>query len=140
MSNTSAAPAGVPVLDGVSHHPSQVSVAETVEALVGQIENVGAKVFAVIDQAMEARHVGLKLRPTQMVIFGNPVAGTPIMKAAPLAALDLPLKILVWQDDQGQVWLTHLDADWLASRYGLSPDLAKPLGAAEALASKVSSG
>ena len=71
---------------------------------------------------------GLSLRETTLVIFGNPAAGTPVMAAAPLAALDLPLKILVWQDDDGAVWMTHLDPAWLAARYGLAQELTAPLG------------
>lgn len=139
MSEPSAAGAGAVVPDGVSNYPSKRSVAETVQALLIEIEDAGAKLFAVIDQAGEAKKVGLGLRSTQLILFGNPVAGTPIMKAAPLAGLDLPLKILVWEDDRGQVWMTSLDSGWLAARYGLTPPLAKPLGAAHALASKVSS-
>ncbi|HEX4862633.1 MAG TPA: DUF302 domain-containing protein [Acidimicrobiales bacterium] len=139
MSDPSGAPAGVPVLGGVSHHPSRRSVVETVQQLVAEIEDAGAKLFMVIDQAAEAKKVGLGLRQTHLILFGNPVAGTPVMQAAPLTALDLPLKILVWADDDGQVWMSHVDADWLVARYGLSQALAKPLGAAGVLASKASS-
>ena len=139
MSEPLGAVAGAVIPDGVSNYPSRRSVDETVQQLLVEIENAGAKLFAVIDQAAEAKAVGLGLRPTRLVLFGNPVAGTPIMKAAPLAALDLPIKILVWEDDRGQVWMTNLDAGWLTARYGLTPQLAKPLGAAGALASKISS-
>jgi uncharacterized protein (DUF302 family) len=103
-----------------------------VERLSAAIREAGAKVFAVIDQAVEAQAVGLPLRPKHLPIFGNPVAGTPIMESAPVAALDLPLKILVWVDDEGQVWMTYLSADWLARRHGLSKDLGRRLSAPEA--------
>ena len=139
MSEPAGDPAGAVVPDGVSNYPSLHSVADTVQQLLEEIENAGAKLFAVIDQAAEAKRVGLGLRPTQLILFGNPVAGTPVMKSAPLAALDLPLKILVWEDDRGQVWMTYVDSGWLAARYGLTPQLAKPLGAAGALASKAGS-
>lgn len=138
MTQPSSAPAGTTSVGGVTHHRSRHPVNQTTEKLLSAIEAAGAKVFAVIDQTAEARRVGLDLRPTQLVLFGSPVAGTPIMKAAPVAALDLPLKILVWEDDSGEVWMTHLGADWLAARYDLPPDLAKPLRAPSALATKVS--
>ena len=125
--------------DGVVSKRSPFSVDETVSRLTEVIEAAGAKVFAVIDQAAEARKVGLSLRDTQLVIFGNPVAGTPIMAAVPLAALDLPLKILVSADDSGRVWMTYLDRNWLTSRYDLSYQLSSSLAAPAVLAAKVAS-
>ena len=85
----------------------------------------GIKLFAVIDHSGEAQAVGLELRDTKVVIFGSPKAGTPVMQAAPLAALDLPLKVLVW-DDGGQTKLTYTPPAALAARYGLSDELAAP--------------
>ena len=126
--------------DGILSKRSPFSVAETVSRLTDVMKATGAKVFAVIDQAAEARNVGLKLRETQLVIFGNPVAGTPVMEAEPLAALDLPLKIVVSEDDDGKVWMSYLDRNWLASRYDLSVQLASPLAAPAVLAAKVASG
>ncbi len=123
--------------DGIVSKRSPFGVAETVSRLTDVMQAAGAKVFAVIDQAAEARQVGLKLRETQLVIFGNPVAGTPVMEAEPLAALDLPLKILVSADDEGKVWMSYLDRNWLASRYDLSVQLAGPLAAPAVLAAKV---
>jgi uncharacterized protein (DUF302 family) len=123
--------------DGIVSKRSPFSVGETVHRLTDVMEATGAKVFAVIDQAAEARGVGLKLRETQLVIFGNPVAGTPVMEAEPLAALDLPLKIVVSEDDDGKVWMTYLDRNWLASRYDLSVQIASPLAAPAVLAAKV---
>lgn len=93
--------------------------------------------FAVIDHSGEAEQVGLPLRDTKLMIFGNPLAGTPVMQAAPLAALDLPLKILVWADEAGAVWMTFLSAAWLAERHDLSDDLAIALTAPEKFANKV---
>jgi uncharacterized protein (DUF302 family) len=83
-------------------------------------------VFAVIDQSAEARQAGLSLRDTTLVIFGNPSAGTPVMDAAPLAALDLPLKVLIW-DDTGQTKVSYWSPAVLAARYRLNPALAKNL-------------
>lgn len=104
------------------------SVPDTVSKLTGMINAKGMKLFAVIDQSAEARQAGLSLRETTLVIFGSPAAGTPVMAAAPLAALDLPLKVLVW-DDEGQTKLTYTPPATLAARYGLSDDLAARLGA-----------
>ena len=104
-------------------------MAVTIDRLTAAIEKAGAKVFAVIDHSGEAKNVGLPLRDTKVVIFGSPRAGTPVMQAQPLAALDLPLKILVWVDDQDQVWMSFASPAWLADRYGLTEDAARPLAA-----------
>ena len=98
------------------------SVGDTVTRLVEMVEARGMKVFAVIDQAEEARQAGLHLRPTTLVVFGNPVAGTRVMDAVPLAALDLPLKVLVWADGN-RTQISYLSPTALGTRYGLSPDL-----------------
>ena len=98
------------------------SVPETVARLEAMISAGGLKLFAVVDHSGEARAAGLELRDTKLVIFGSPVAGTPVMQAAPLAALDLPLKVLVWAgEDQTNVSYTPPGA--LAARYGLSDEL-----------------
>ena len=110
---------------------------ETVQGLREAIEGAGARVFAVIDQTAEAVGAGLSLRATQLLIFGNPAAGTPVMAAAPVSALDLPLKILVWSDDDGQVWMTYLSGDWLAARYGLEERMAAALSAPDAITAKL---
>jgi len=132
-------PAGTIATDGVVHRRSHLSVTDTVARLLEAVDAAGAKVFAVIDQAGEAERAGLVLRETKLVIFGNPAGGTPVMQAAPLAALDLPLKILVWSDDAGAVWMTYIAADWLVRRYELSVDLAGPLSAPEVLTGRVAS-
>ena len=107
-------------------------VADTVSKLTGMISAKGIKLFAVIDQSAVARQAGLSLRETTLVIFGSPAAGTPGMAAAPLAALDLPLKVLVWDDD-GQTKVSYYSPDALAARYDLGADLAGNLAAVNAL-------
>jgi uncharacterized protein (DUF302 family) len=121
-------------MSGVVHRRSPFPVAETVDRLTRAIGAAGAKVFVVVDHSGEAERAGLSLRDTKLVVFGNPAAGTPAMAASPLAALDLPLKILVWEDDAGDVWSSYLDAAWLADRHGLDAQLAAPLAAADRLA------
>jgi uncharacterized protein (DUF302 family) len=107
-------------------------VADTVSRLTGILSAKGMKVFAVIDQSAEAAEAGLRLRETTLVVFGNPAAGTPVMEAAPLAALDLPLKLLIW-DDGGQAKVSYYSPGALAARYGLSADLAAKLAGIDAL-------
>ena len=108
------------------------SVAATVSRLTGILAAKQMKVFAVIDQTEEARGAGLKLRETTLVIFGNPVAGTPVMDAAPLAALDLPLKVLIWADGT-RTNVTYYSPAALAARYGLSAELAANLAGIDPL-------
>jgi uncharacterized protein (DUF302 family) len=111
---------------------SPLPVADTVSKLTGMISAKGMKLFAVIDQSAEARQAGLSLRETTLVIFGSPAAGTPVMAAAPLAALDLPLKVLVW-DDEGQTKVSYYAPAALAARHHISPDLATNLAGINAL-------
>lgn len=117
---------------GVTSKPSPRSVAETVTRFVAMLGAKGVKVFDVIDQAAEARAVGLALRETVLVIFGNPAAGTPVMAAAPLAAIDLPLKVLIW-DDAGQTTVSYDGPATLVERHHLSPDLARNLAVIDPL-------
>jgi uncharacterized protein (DUF302 family) len=114
-------------------------VEETLNRLTRAISAAGATLFAVINQSEQASTAGLSLRDTRLVIFGSPAAGTAVVTAAPLAAIDLPLKILIWQDDLGAVWASFLDADWLAVRHRLPAALARPLRAACALATEAAS-
>jgi uncharacterized protein (DUF302 family) len=107
---------------GVVTKVSPRPVAATVDRLTELVASKGMKLFAVIDQRAEAEQAGLELRETVLVLFGSPVAGTPVMDAAPLAALDLPLKVLVW-DDGGQSKVTYTAPEALAARYGLTPEL-----------------
>jgi uncharacterized protein (DUF302 family) len=108
-------------------------VDDTVARLLSLLESKGLTVFAVIDQREAARQVGLDLRETRLVLFGNPAAGTPVMAAAPLSALDLPLKVLVWADGDGGCQVSYTDPATLAARYRLSPELAAPLAAIDGL-------
>jgi uncharacterized protein (DUF302 family) len=112
------------------------TVAETVDRLTTLLAARGLKVFDVIDHSGEAAANGLELRDTKVVIFGSPAAGTPVMEAAPLAALDLPLKVLVW-DDGGATKVSYTAPAALAERYGLSDDLAARLAGIEALVDAV---
>lgn len=111
---------------------SSHSVADTVATLVAMIAAKGMRLFAVIDQSAEARTVGLTLRETTLVIFGSPQAGTPVMNAAPLAALDLPLKVLIWAD-AGQTKVAYVAPAAIAARYHLSADLATNIAGTNAL-------
>jgi uncharacterized protein (DUF302 family) len=108
------------------------SVAATVSRLSGILSAKGMKVFAVIDQSEEARQAGLRLRDTTLVIFGNPAAGTPVMDAAPLSALDLPLKVLIWADGS-RTNVTYYSPAAIAARYGLSDELAVKLAGIDPL-------
>jgi uncharacterized protein (DUF302 family) len=123
----------LPADNGIVSKPSRYPVAETVNRLEEVLKSKGVTVFARIDHSGEAKKAGLGLRPTQLLIFGNPKAGTPVMDAAPTAALDLPLKALVWEDAKGKVWVAHNAADYLIQRHGIPPDLGKSLGAAGTL-------
>lgn len=112
------------------------SVPDTVTRLTSLVQAKGMKVFALIDHSGEAKQAGLELPDTKVVIFGSPQAGTPVMAAAPLAALDLPLKVLVWADN-GQTKLTYTAPGALAARYGLSEDLAERLAGIDPLTDAV---
>ena len=117
---------------GIVTKLSPLPVAGTVAKLTGILSAKGIKLFAVIDQSAEARQAGLSLRATTLVIFASPAAGTPVMAASPLAALDLPLKVLVWDDD-GQTKVTYYSPAALAARYHLGANLDGNLAAIDAL-------
>jgi uncharacterized protein (DUF302 family) len=112
------------------------SVSETVARFTDVLSGKGVRLFAVIDQSAQAREVGLELRETVLVLFGNPKAGTPVMVASPLAGLDLPLKVLVWADGQ-QTMVSYVATSALASRHHLSPELAANLAAIDGLTDAV---
>ena len=118
---------------GVVTKVSPRAAGETVARLLELLESKGIKVFAVIDQQAEARAVGLDLRATTLVIFGNPAAGTGVMVASPLAALDLPLKVLVWAEPGRGTFVSYTAPATLASRYGLSPESEAALEAVNGL-------
>ena len=115
---------------GVVTKVSPRSFADTVARLQELLAQKNVKLFSVIDQRAEARGAGLDLRDTTLVIFGNPAAGTPVMDAAPLSALDLPLKVLIW-DDAGQTKVSYYAPATLAARHHLSTDLAARLAAVD---------
>ena len=141
---TLAALAATPALaaDGLVAVKSPHTAAETMTRLEAQVKQRGLNVFARIDHAAGAAKVGKTLRPTELLIFGNPQGGTPLMECAQGAGIDLPLKALVWEDAQAQVWLGYNDPAWLAQRHGAAacpvvPNLQKALtGIAEAVTAK----
>jgi len=124
------------VTTGIVDIPSNHSVDETVEKLKGILQAGGATLFALVDHSGEAAKAGMTMRPTTLLIFGNPRAGTPVMLAAPHSALDLPLKILIWEDAQGKVWVTYNSPAFLQQRHDLSPELLRNVAVLEALARK----
>jgi uncharacterized protein (DUF302 family) len=128
MGAAAAGSAGAGIVTKVSPR----SVPDTVARLRDLLDARGMTVFAVIDQAAEARAVGLELRDTVLVVFGSPEAGTPVMAATPLVALDLPLKVLVW-DDGGETDVSYTAPGTLASRYHLDPELAARLAGVDPL-------
>jgi uncharacterized protein (DUF302 family) len=117
---------------GVLNKLSPRSVSDTVARLIEILATKGVQLFAVINQSEEARKVGLALRETTLVVFGNPSAGTPVMNAAPLAALDLPLKLVIWADGQ-ETKVSYCSTSELASRHHLSDELAHGLAAIDAI-------
>ncbi len=123
----------VPIEEQLVTRASPWSVPETVKRLEAVVAARGLELFAVIDHSGEARSAGLELRDTQVVIFGSPAAGTPVMEASPVAALDLPLKVLVWDDQPAGTKLTYLKPAALAARYGLAPDLGARLAGIDAV-------
>ena len=118
------------IIDTASHY----SVDETVEKLKGILQAKGVILFALVDHSGEAKKAGMKMRPTKLLIFGNPKAGTPLMLASPSSAIDLPLKILVWEDARGQVWVTYNSPIYLQERHNLPPELLQNIGMVETLA------
>jgi uncharacterized protein (DUF302 family) len=120
------------LLQIASHYP----VYETVQRLRSFFEQEGLQVFTVIDHSGEAEKVGLKMRPTKVVIFGSPKGGTPLMVAAPTLAIDLPLKALVAEDENGKVWVSYNSPEYLQQRHGVPQDLIKNIAGAGALIAK----
>ena len=121
---------------GIVNIPSRHSVDETVERLTAILHAKGVTLFAVVDHAGEAGKAGLRMRPTRLLIFGSPAAGTPVMLAAPSIALDLPLKILISEDDEGHVWASYNSPAYLRERHGVPPELLPNIAAVETLAAK----
>jgi uncharacterized protein (DUF302 family)/uncharacterized membrane protein YidH (DUF202 family) len=121
---------------GITDKPSNHSVDQTVEKLKNILQAKGVTLFALVDHSGEAEKVGMKMPPTKLLIFGSPKAGTPLMLAAPSIAIDLPLKILVWQDAQSKVWISYNSPDYLKDRHGFPPELLQNIAVVDALATK----
>jgi len=119
---------------GIITRPSRHSVAQTVETLTAVLRAKGVTLFALVDHAGEAAKVGMTMPPTKLLIFGNPKGGTPLMLAAPSVAIDLPLKILVWEDGQGRVWLSYNSPAYLQERHGVPEALMANVAVVETLA------
>ena len=120
--------------DGIISKPSKYSVQETLHRLETILTAKGIKIFALVDHSGEAEKAGLKMPPTKLLIFGNPKGGTPLMLAAPSIAIDLPLKILVAEDSQGQVGISYNSAEYLKERHGLPQDLLQNIAVVQTLA------
>ena len=114
---------------GIRRITSQHSVTGTVERLEALLKERGVMVFARIDFSGDAARAGLTMRPEQMLIFGNPKAGTPLMQSVPAAGIDLPLKALVWEDAEGRTQIAYNDPQYVVRRHGLDPALAANLAA-----------
>lgn len=121
------------IIDTSSNH----SVDQTVEKLKGVLKNKGLTLFALVDHSGEAEKVGLKMYPTKLLIFGSPKGGTPVMLVAPSIAIDLPLKILIWEDAQGKVWVSYNSPEYLAKRHNVPNDLVKNIAGAGTIVQEV---
>jgi uncharacterized protein (DUF302 family) len=121
---------------GIIDTPSNRSVDEMLERLREILQAKGLTLFAFIDHSGEAERVGMKMRPTKLLIFGSPTAGTPLMLAAPSIAIDLPLKILIWEDVAGRAHVSYNDPAYLQERHGLPPELLTNLAAVATLVAK----
>lgn len=122
--------------NGIVTIPSRQSVDQTVQKLVQILEAKGVKLFALIDHSGEAEKAGMHMRPTKLLIFGNPKAGTPLMIAAPSIAIDLPMKALVWEDADGKAWISYNSPRYLQARHGLPQELIQNIAVVEALVQK----
>jgi uncharacterized protein (DUF302 family) len=116
--------------------PSNHTVDQTLERLEGALQARGVRTFALIDHSGEAERAGMQMRPTRLLIFGNPKAGTPLMIASPSVAIDLPLKALVWEDAAGKVWISYNSPAYLQARHGLPADLLHNLAVVDVLTAK----
>ncbi len=121
---------------GIVDIPGNHPVDETVEKLKSILAAKGVTLFALVDHSGEAAKVDIKMRPTKLLIFGSPKAGTPIMLAAPSIAIDLPLKILIWEDQTGKTWVSYNSPAFLGERHGVPQELLSGIGVVEVLAAK----
>jgi uncharacterized protein (DUF302 family) len=122
--------------NGIVTIPSRQPVDQTVQKFEGILAAKGIRLFALIDHSGEAEKAGMEMRPTKLLIFGNPKAGTPLMIASPEIALDLPMKALVWEDAGGKVWISYNSPAYLQARYGLPQELVRNIAVIEALAAQ----
>jgi len=120
--------------NGIIHLPSPYSVPETFKRLESLVSGRGLSILARIDHSGDAAKVGLNMKPAQLLIFGNAKVGTPVMQASPTAALDLPLKVLVWEDADGKVWLSYNSPEYLKQRHNIPGDLLKNISAIRGIA------
>jgi uncharacterized protein (DUF302 family) len=120
--------------NGIVRKLSNHSVDQTVDGLKSILQSKGLTLFALVDHSDEAEKVGMKMHATKLLIFGSPKAGTPLMQAAPSIAIDLPLKILVAEDDHGKVWVSYNSAEYLKGRHKLPAELLPNIAAVETLA------
>jgi uncharacterized protein (DUF302 family) len=124
---------------GIADLPSSHTVDETVERLQSILLERGLTLFALVDHSGLAETVGFQMPPTRLLIFGSPKAGTPLMLAAPSLAIDLPLKILVWQDSEGKAWVSYNTPEYLRERHGFPAELEANIAGVSALASAAGS-
>lgn len=122
--------------DGIIDVPGNHSVDETVEKIKALLAAKGVALFAVVDHSGEAKKVGMEMRPTKLLIFGSPKAGTPLMLARPSIAIDLPLKILVWEDSQGKTQVSYNSPEYLRRRHDLPAELLQNIAVIGTLAAK----
>jgi uncharacterized protein (DUF302 family) len=123
--------------NGIIDKQSNHSVDDTVDRLKNLLQSKQITLFALVDHSGEAEQVGMKMRLTKLLIFGNPKAGTPLMLAAPSIAIDLPLKILVWEDTEGRVWVSYNSPEYLEERHHLPENLLPTIAVVEGLASEI---
>jgi uncharacterized protein (DUF302 family) len=135
--NEPTKPGTPPSVEGIVSRPSPFSVEETLGRLKATIHNRNLTLFAHIDHSGEARRVGLRMQEAHVLIFGSPKAGTPLMIASPLIAFDLPLKALVWQSEDGRVWVSSTSSDYLRARYALPEELIGNIAGVDALIEQV---
>jgi uncharacterized protein (DUF302 family) len=126
----------VSTTNGIVNVASNHSVDETVEKLKGILQAKGVALFALVDHSGEAEKVGMTMRPTKLLIFGSPKAGTPLMQAVPSIAIDLPLKILIAEDEKGKVWISYNSPEYLAQRHDLPSELLANISAVKTMAEK----
>jgi uncharacterized protein (DUF302 family) len=122
---------------GIIDKPSNHSVDETVDRAKNFLQSKGITLFALIDHSGEANKVGMKMPPTKLLLFGNPKAGTPLMLAAPSSAIDLPLKLLIWEDAEGKVWVSYNSPAYLRERHNLPMSLLPNIAVVETLATEL---